>query len=160
MKAHLRHKGPCRISTGTEREGLWRVLRLAQYSKVHCHHWSSLGCRSSLQLLRKFIPCQTLDVMTMHKRQKGSCSINTGRDEKGFGGCGGQSKKAGRVSTKGQREKGSCDYPLNKTALLVVEESQVHNTESLCLIKNWTQLLKVCQGKVSLRRCLLHPMSK
>ena len=41
----------------------WRVLRLAQYSKVHCHHWSSLGCRSPLQLLRKFMPCQTWDFL-------------------------------------------------------------------------------------------------
>ena len=63
MKAHSRHKGLCRVSTGTEREGLWRVLRLAQYSKVHCHHWSSLGCRIPLQLLRKFMPCQTLDLL-------------------------------------------------------------------------------------------------
>ena len=28
---------------------------LTQYSKVHCHHWGSLGCKSPLQLLRKFI---------------------------------------------------------------------------------------------------------
>ena len=37
----------------TEKEWLWRVMRLAQYSKVHCHHWSSLGCRSPLQAIEE-----------------------------------------------------------------------------------------------------------
>ena len=59
MTMHKRHKGSCSISTGTDREGLWRVRRtkqegcnsvnklngqrelhfLTQYSKVHCHYW-------------------------------------------------------------------------------------------------------------------------
>ena len=32
-----------------------RVHLLTQYSKVHCLYWGSLGCKSPLQLLRKFI---------------------------------------------------------------------------------------------------------
>ena len=69
-----------------EREGRWRVLRLAQY--VQQSPLPSLEqpwVQEFLAAIEEvYAICQTLDLMMTHKRHKGSCSISTGTDREGL----------------------------------------------------------------------------
>ena len=64
------------------------------------------------------------------------------------------------MSTKGQREKGSCDCPLNKTALIVVEEKSGSQHRVTVFDKELDAIIESVPGKSVVEKLLTAPNVK
>ncbi len=64
------------------------------------------------------------------------------------------------MSTKGQREKGRCDCPLNKTALIVVEEKSGSHHRVTVFDKEWDAIIESVPGKCVAEELLNAPNVK